>query len=1297
MSESATTIDWSAVETRSRHRLQREFRRARSDEARAAVIAKIQASAERVGRRAAARPAIELMPGLPVTERADDIRAAIADHQVVVVTGDTGSGKTTQLPKILLDMGFGAAGLIGHTQPRRLAARSVAQRIAEEVGQRTGELVGFQTRFDDAVSNATQVKLMTDGILLAETRRDRFLNRYEAIIVDEAHERSLNIDFLLGYLKRMLPKRPDLKLIITSATIDPERLSKFFDDAPIVAVEGRTYPVEIRYAPPDREDDLPEAIWQTAQQLWREAAGDILVFLPGERDIRDADQHLSRALAHSRFSGAEVLPLYSRLTRSAQDAIFKPSRGRRIVLATNVAETSLTVPGIRYVIDSGLARISRYSTTARVQRLPIEPVSQASCRQRAGRCGRVSEGVCVRLFEEDDFNNRPVFTDPEIRRTNLASVLLTMADLQLGEIEAFPFIDPPEGRYVRDGIRLLQMLEAMDERGQITRLGRQLARLPLDPRIGRALIAGQQAGIAPVVRILCAGLTIQDPRDRPADKRQAADEAQRDFADKQSDFVSLLKIWDAFQQAKRDESGNGVKRWCHRHFVNFMRMREWEDLARQLRQIERDMGWPAAAATGVQSEVDVAGLHRAVLSGFIDQIGVHDERGEYLGARNRHFRIFPGSGVAKASPRWIVAGEILETSRLYAHQVGKVEPEWIEHVGQHLLSREQYEPRWSVKSGRVEASERVRLFGLPLADGRKVDFGRIDPEVARELFIREALVPHALVRQGRTEPGFLAHNRVLVESIAEQEARFRRRDLMVDELTQFAFYDERLPRNVCDRASLLRWLKQQDDAGLRFDEATLLRHAGLSLPEQDYPETLAVGQTRVALHYRFEPGHPEDGITARVPLPLLNQIDPKQAEWLVPGLFEEAITERLKALPKAVRRQLVPVPDTARVLRETLDFGEGRFEDQLRHALHRRLGRPLPGDVWADYQASTHLRMRFEVLGDDGAILAAGRDLDALRDQLGAQAREAVQTVPDDGIARTGLTAWDVGDLPDLIELDHGGLQFSAVPTLVDRGQSVDLELVDDPDKAERWHRQGVIRLLRLSLGQQARFLKRELDDLKLLSAAKLPEPPPAALAPAGLAERLERDPEPVLFADLLETLIHQRMDAVPRRESEFAALLDTVRKHAVADGQSIWAGARPALKRWVALRKRLSRNIPLPWMPAVNDIQDQLDHLVFAGCLRCLPEPRHLDRYLKAIEARLDKLQQEDIARDKTRAQPVQRYWRRYKELAAKAARRGEPTEGLVAFRWMVEEFRVQVFAQPLGTAIKVSEKRLDAALAAL
>ncbi|MDN5782598.1 MAG: ATP-dependent RNA helicase HrpA, partial [Luteimonas sp.] len=675
-----------------RHRLHNRLRSVRDAAARDKAMAAIAASQARTQARLDARGEITLTPGLPVTERADEIGAAIRDHQVVVICGETGSGKTTQLPRILMQAGLGARGQIGHTQPRRLAARSVAQRIADEMGVSLGSLVGYRTRFDEKRSEDTQVQLMTDGILLAETARDRFLNRYEAIIIDEAHERTLNIDFLLGYIKRLLPQRPDLKLVVTSATIDPERFSRFFDDAPIVNVEGRGYPVTLHYRPPGEGVDLAEAIEAGVHELWREGSGDILVFLPGERDIRDTERHLSRALQGSKFANAEIVPLYARLTRSAQNRVFAPGNGRRIVLATNVAETSLTVPGIRYVIDSGLARISRYATTARVQRLPIEAVSQASCNQRSGRCGRVAPGLCIRLFEEDDYNNRPEFTDPEIQRTNLASVLLTMADLRLGDVEDFPFIDAPQHRYIRDGRNLLTQLQAFHG-SRITALGRRLARLPLDPRIARMVLAGDDHGLLPAVRVIAAGLTIQDPRERPAVVREAADKAHAPFADARSDFLALLRLWDAFAEVKRTNTGNQLRKWCRAHYLNFMRMREWEDLVRQLRRIGQQINLSSTVVKTKLADCDYATLHKALLPGLLDQFGRLDERprtdkGSYIGARNRHFRIFPGSGVAKKTPRWLVAGEFVETSRLYAHTVAIIEPEWLEQAAAHLLTRE---------------------------------------------------------------------------------------------------------------------------------------------------------------------------------------------------------------------------------------------------------------------------------------------------------------------------------------------------------------------------------------------------------------------------------------------------------------------------------------------------------------------------------------------------------------------------------------------------------------------------------
>ena len=1283
--------DFTHVQTRDHHRLHARWSTARSDSERQAVREQAARSAQRTQARAQQVPAVTLAPDLPVSRHAADIARALADSQVIVVTGDTGSGKTTQLPKILLQAGLGARGLIGHTQPRRLAARSVANRIASELNVPLGGLVGFQTRFDTRVSDATQVKLMTDGILLAETARDRDLNAYEAIIIDEAHERSLNIDFLLGYLKRILPRRPDLKLVITSATIDPARFAAFFDDAPMIHAEGRSFPVELRYQPPE-DDDLPEAIFRAVHGLWREAAGDVLVFLPGERDIRDAERHLRKALERTRFSTAEILPLYSRLTRKAQDAIFTPSRGRRIVLATNVAETSLTVPGIRYVVDTGLARISRYSTTAKVQRLPIEPVSQASCKQRAGRCGRVAEGVCVRLFDAEDFEARPAFTDPEIRRTNLASVLLTMADLRLGAIEDFPFIDPPERRYIRDGVRLLQQIQAMDDRQRITRLGRQLARLPLDPRIGRMLLAGDKQTL-PALRVLCAGLSIQDPRERPADKRETADKAQADFAHGSSDFVALLRLWDAWQMQKKAGSGGELRKWARRHFINTMRMRmrEWDDLVRQLRRLHE----PDSRSSGRLADTAPDALHRALLTGLLDHIGLHDERGDYSGARGRAFRIFPGSGVKKP-PRWIMAAELIDTSRLFAHTVAAVEPEWIEQAGAHLVVREQYDPHWHKRRGQVLARERVKLFGLPLADGRKVDFARIDPAAAREIFIREGLVEAAVVDRRGKRPAFLAHNAALVEAITAEEARFRRRDLLADPVTLARAYDDALPPQVCDRKSLEAWLREHDDAPLRLDEDTLRRHSGLELPEDAFPEQLMLGQVPMALDYHFEPGHPADGLTLRIPLPNLNQVDSARGQWLVPGLLEELIREHIKALPKRLRRHFVPAPDFAQAAAQRLEFARGRLQPALRDALEAIAGVTLPHDVWAGFSPSPHLQLRYAVMDGDRE-LAAGRDLEALRAQLGQQARQAVAAVPDHDWNRSGLKAWTVGTLPEAVELDHGGVQLQVRPRLVDAGTHADLQLIEDADRARRSHRDGVFRLLVLGASEPLRFLRRELPLVAKLTARKLPPAPDVAAADPDMLAWVTRGEMPSLLAELAWCVAREVMDAPPLDAQAFDALLARFRRALPERGPAIWQAMHDTLLLAADLDKRLGRNIPPPWMPAVQAMRSQLDALVHVGGFANAPDPAHLPRYLKALAARLDGLQQHDVARDTATAQQVAPHWQRYADRVRKAGGRGEALDALRDYRWMVEEFRVQCFAQTLGTAQKVSAKRLDKAWDAL
>lgn len=1305
------------VQTRDRHRLSQRWRHPRADTDHDKTARQIAASADVTSQRLSERPAVKLMDGLPVTERAEEISTAVSENQVIIVCGETGSGKTTQLPKILMQAGFGARGVIGHTQPRRLAARSVGQRVAEETQTEFGELVGFQTRNDKQVSKATQIKLMTDGILLAETGRDRFLNQYEAIIIDEAHERTLNIDFLLGYLKRLLPKRPGLKLIVTSATIDPERFAQFFGDAPIINVEGRGYPVEVRYQPPQAPDsdktlDWSEAVEQAIRELWREGSGDILVFLPGERDIRDAEQHLSQALTDSKYS-AEILPLYARLTRSAQNRVFSPSNGRRVVLATNVAETSLTVPGIRYVVDTGLARISRYSTSAKVQRLPIEPVSKASCNQRAGRCGRVAPGVCIRLFDEDDFEARPDFTDPEIRRTNLANVLLTMANLNLGAIEKFPFIDPPEQRYITDGRKLLTQLQALEGQ-RITQLGQQLARLPLDPRIGRMLAAGHEQDILPALRVVCAGLTIQDPRQRPPEQREAADQAHKPFADKTSDFISLLKLWDGFHQARQSLSSNKLRAWCRERFINYMRMREWQDLTRQLRQIGQDIGLTNEPAHGRLAEVDPVALHKALLPGLLDHIGQLDERDDtpqgggkkrrksvdYLGARGRQFRIFPGSGVAGSSPKWLVAGELIETQHLFAHTVAAVDPQWIEATAGHVLTREHYDPHWTKRRGQVTARERCKLFGLTLSDDRKVDFGRIDPAAAREVFIQQGLIECAVVDRRDQLPAFLAHNQTLVKNILQREARFRRRDLLVDDATLAAFYEERLPATVFDRKTLDQWLKHNDASLLQFDEDTLLRLSGVELDEAAYPESMTLGDLPVKLAYAFEPGQAEDGVTARIPLADLNRMSSERADWMVPGLVEEKFVEYLKALPKYLRKQLVPVPDFARRAAEQVDFGEGDPETALRQAIHQLTGLDIPEDAWADFIPSHHLRMRYEIVDDQGAVIAAGRDLAVLREELGEQARAVITESADDSVRQQGLTQWPAnGQLSEPVVLTHAGVTVETFPALVDRGDHVDLELLDDAEQATSGHRRGVIRLIRLNTDKQVRLIKRDLANIKRHALSQLEPPPDTASVPVELVETLSHDSESPLIADMQHALIDSRLGDTPVDSVQFDQACEAIRSHIMADAVTLWDRLEPVLDQLAAIRKKLSKNIGLDWYKAVDDINEQLAHLVYIGFISASDNPaehaRYLTRYLKAVETRLDKLKTDGARQDTARMQQVLPYWQAYKKKAAKAGKRAGQTEALVQLRWMIEEYRVQVFAQELGTAMKVSAKRLDAQLA--
>ncbi len=1008
-----------------RRRLLHRLRRRPRGQALARLEADIAASVARREQRAAQRPRPCFSADLPVIASRERIAEAIEQHQVVIVCGETGSGKTTQLPQICLELGRGVAGLIGHTQPRRLAARSVAARIAEELNTPLGEAVGYKVRFSDRSGVDGYIKLMTDGILLAETQGDRLLEHYDTLIIDEAHERSLNIDFLLGYLKQLLPRRPDLKLIVTSATIDPERFSRHFGDAPIIEVSGRSYPVEIRYRPlaAESEDERDrgelEAIIEAVDELAREGPGDMLVFLAGERQIRET----AEALRKHHPPATEILPLYARLSAADQARVFRPHRGRRIVLATNVAETSLTVPGIRYVIDPGRARISRYSYRTKVQRLPIEPISQASANQRSGRCGRVSAGICIRLYSEDDYLARPRFTEPEIQRTSLASVILQMEALGLGRIDAFPFIDPPDPRYIRDGYKLLHELGAVDQRQRITPLGRRLARLPIDPRLGRMILAAGEEQCLSEVLVICAALSIQDPRERPFDKQQAADEQHRRFAAEGSDFLAYLRLWEYYRQQERHLSQNKLRKLCQREFLSYVRLREWRDIWSQLKTIAAELGLRANAQPAAGDAV-----HRALLSGLLANVGLKHENREYLGARNSRFHLFPGSSLGKQPPRWLMAAEIVETSKVYARTAARIEPQWIERVGAHLLKRSYHHPHWEKRAGRVLAFERVTLYGLVVVAKRKVDYGPLDPQEARRIFICEALVAGEL----QTEAAFFRHNQALLEEIGQLEAKARRQDILVDEAVLEQFFDQRLPADIHSARQLEAWLKRdpEHDRRLRLERGELMRHDATAVSGQRFPDQLVVGGVVLPLHYQLDPGREDDGVTATIPLPALAQLRPEPFEWLVPGLLEEKVTWLIKALPKRLRKHCVPAPHYARACIEAMTPGEGGLLASLSRQLRRIAGVDVSEDDWRLETMPAHLRMNFAVVDDQGRELARGRDLEQLQQRLREQAGQSFASLEHHPLERRGLTRWDFGELPESVTVSSGGLKLVGYPAL---------------------------------------------------------------------------------------------------------------------------------------------------------------------------------------------------------------------------------------------------------------------------
>ncbi|KTG29551.1 ATP-dependent RNA helicase HrpA [Idiomarina sp. WRN-38] len=1252
-----------------------------------------------LAQREALRVTLDYPAELPVVERREDILTAIRDHQVVVVAGETGSGKTTQLPKMCLELGRGRKGLIGHTQPRRLAARSVAGRLAEELSVPLGEQVGYQVRFNDQSSPSTLVKLMTDGILLAETQHDPLLLRYDTLIIDEAHERSLNIDFLLGYLKRLLPKRPDLKVIITSATIDVERFAAHFGSpktpAPVVEVSGRTFPVDVHYRPLVRseedEDDrtLQEGILHAVREIetierekgWLHGPRDVLVFLPGEREIRETADTLRRA----DLKGTEILPLYARLSNEEQNRVFAPHRGRRIVLATNVAETSLTVPGIRYVIDPGLVRISRYSYRAKIQRLPIEPVSQASANQRKGRCGRIAEGVCIRLYDEEDFLSRPAFTDPEIQRTNLASVILSMLALKLGNIEDFPFVDPPDGRFVKDGFRLLFELGAVNDKQQLSALGRKLAKLPIDPRLARMVLAGAERGSLRDVLIVVSALAIQDPRDRPADKRQAADQAHQRWHDPDSDFVALLNLWHGIENAREALSGNQLRRWCRDHYINYLRMREWHDTFRQLRQLLRDMDIEVPAPLprdeneseeqAKQARRKTSGkLHQALLSGLLSNLGTLLENREYLGARNRKFMIHPGSGLAKKTPKWVMAFELIETTKLFARTVAKIDPQWIEPQAQHLVKSSYSEPHWEMKRAQVVAFEQVTLFGLPIVARRRVHYGPIAPQESRELFIRRALVEGEFQTKGE----FFTHNRALIEEVEALEDRARRRDILVDEETLFAFYDERIPTDIVNGKGFEHWRKQaerQDPALLKFDIDALKARDAHDVTQAQYPDHLTLSGVAYPVSYHFDPDADDDGVTLTVPAAMLPQLPVHALEWLVPGLLREKCIALLKSLPKSIRRQVVPIPDWVDAALETLVPDERPLTEALGEFIRRRTAVRVHSDDWRLDLLPPHLIMNVRVVDHAGKTLGQGRDVRALERRFEEAASAGAQALADQASQAPALDELPESPLPESRVTTQAGIRVEAYPALMAEAHSFKVALFDHPAKAAAVHQEGVARLAIAKRPEQVKAIKR------------LPGVEKCALlfAKVGSKQALVDDLLLAVFTQVVAT------HPLPRSANELTERLKATESELIPYATSLLTRIEEALKGHLAVTKVLKGKLNFALALVYSDVSAQMQRLVYPGFIRDAGEwLSEYPRYTEAALIRLDKAARER-GRDQMMMQDVQALEARF-DARRKSERRGAAEDPeLVSFGWWIQELRVSLFAQQLGTQMPVSVKRLE------
>jgi len=1238
-----------------------------------------------ITRRLANLPKPVFSGDLPVNARREEIRRAIEDHQVVIICGETGSGKTTQIPKICLELERGVQGLIGHTQPRRIAARTVAARIATELNSPIGQAVGYKVRFADKISPDSYVKLMTDGILLAETQGDPLLQAYDTLIIDEAHERSLNIDFLIGYIKQLLPKRPDLKLIVTSATIDAQRFSRHFNDAPVIEVTGRMYPVEVFYRPigvdDDEEDDGQRVIVNAVDELIAAGSGDILVFLPGEREIRETAETLRKHhfdRARPGFLGVEILPLFARLSFAEQERVFQTGNTRRIVLATNVAETSLTVPGIRYVIDTGLARINRYSYRNKVEQLLVEKISQASANQRAGRCGRVANGICIRLYSELDYQGRAEFTDPEILRSSLAAVILRMQSLKIGDVENFPFLQPPSPRMIADGYQLLAELGAVDDNRQLTSIGWRLAKFPIDPKIARMILAAKQENCLHEILIIASALSVQDPRDRPFEHQVAADNAHRRFQDERSDFMAYLKLWDFFDDVlKHKKSTRKLIAHCREQFLSYRRLREWREIHGQLQVLMSELGFRANEIPAKYEEI-----HRALLTGLLGNIGFKTEKeGEYLGARGIKFAIFPGSVLKKAKAKWVVAAELVETSKLYARCVAKIEPSWLEKVAGNVCKKHYFEPHWEKRRAQVVAYERVTVYGLTIVPKRPVHYGPINPREAREIFIRSALVAGEYV----TQAPFFAHNQALIHDIEELEHKARRQDVLVDEEEIFIFYDALIPAKVINGAGFEQWRKhaeQHDPHVLYLKRESLMRHQADRINDVQFPETLALPDgSLLPLKYRFDPGHPLDGVTVRVPLPLLNRLDPKQIDYLVPGLIREKITWLLKALPKHIRRMLVPLPDAVTEFLQLQPHAVPDLSlfDALTAFVFKKTTLTVPSGAWQIKDIPAHLLMNIQIIDDADQEMAMSRDLLELQARLGKAAQMTFvprgDTDEQVSIERDHITCWDFGDLPVDTVFKRNHQQLTGYPTLVDQTDSVAIRLFDTPSAANAAMRTGVRRLLCLALKEQLKQFEKNLPGLRQASLQLA-----ACIQPGDLKQ------------DMLNVIIERAFldnDPLPRTEAEFAAQCQRARNR-LPEVTAALAWLLQEIGNEYQILTGKMNNVRVSRVK--NELIEQLEYLVYPGFLNQTSWQKLLQfpRYIKGMSVRIEKFSN-NPGRDESNSREINTLWHHYLHRLEKHRASGSTDEHLDEFRWHIEELRVSLFAQELKTPYPISVKRLQ------